>query len=984
MKLRTVSRWFFVLVVAALVANFAFLLLIRTAYLSAEQAAQRRADTLRLVAELQNEAVMLRRLVSAYTSSGAPRYLLYYYDMLAIREGRKAPPQGADPVLYWNEVIAGQRAHDLPPGAPGLSLQSRMADLDFSGAEREAVANVLRATEQLKKTEQVAFAATQGLYDPRRKTYVSDGQPDLSYAMQLVHSGAYEAQAADLARALSALSHIADARTAAERSQASAQLERYIIVTIGLDLALLPGLLMALYIVRTRVLSPIDRLGHVARRLARGDYATRSGGRHKWVDELDTLGVTLNVMAHAVQDDVNQRARAQQELREARDEAEAATRAKSMFLANMSHEIRTPMNAIVGMTHLALQTPLTEQQRDYLAKVQSASAMLLGVINDILDFSKIEAGKLTLESAPMRIDGVVNDAMMMVRQRAQDKGIALRCEFVTPDLLGERGLVHGDALRLGQVLANLLSNAVKFTEHGHVTLRVNLTGWQPSAATLRLEIEDTGIGMSEEQLQKLFSEFTQADGSTTRRYGGTGLGLSITRRLVTLMGGEIAVHSAPGRGSTFAIEMPVVPARILGPMPGSLASRSAAQDERLRLDGLRVLLVEDNVLNQQLASELLSRRGAQVTLAHHGQEALDKLRQPGAHHDVVLMDLQMPVMDGYQATQAIRHDPALQGIPVLAMTAHAMVEERERCLALGMQGHLSKPLDPPTLYAALRPHVPVPVPAADQPSASAKPDAQRPSGAAQALQEAHGHDAPVGLQPPGWAPGRAPGSAAEGPSGVPSPSPAPPEWPEVAGLDRRSTEAYFAGDAGLYRQTLIAFVDHLQTVLPRLPEALQATDRDVLGREGHTLKGLAHTVGHGTLAERARHLERISLTGEQAELERAVALLVDVALPLADALQRALPRTQLAPSSDLTPTRPDAQQVQHLIRLAAESDGQALSLWQRHRHAFAAWLQPSTFAQLDDALARCDFDAAARHLQESELGAHTAHRAKAQPETQAT
>ena len=934
MKLRTVSRWFFVLVVAALLANFAFLLLIRTAYLSAEQAAQRRSDTLRLVSELQNEAVMLRRLVSAYTSSGAPRYLLYYYDMLAIREGRKSPPPGADPVLYWNEVIAGLRVHALPPGAPKLSLQARMKELDFRGEERDAVAVVLQATEQLKKTEQVAFATTQGLYDPKRKAYVSDGQPDLAYATQLVHSAAYEAQSAQLARALSTLSRITDARTAAERSHASEQLDRYIVITIGLDLAALPGLLLALYIVRTRVLSPIDRLGHVARRLARGDYATRSGGRHKWVEELDTLGVTLNVMAHAVQDDVNQRARAQQELREARDQAEAATRAKSMFLANMSHEIRTPMNAIVGMTHLALQTPLTEQQRDYLGKVQSASAMLLGVINDILDFSKIEAGKLTLESAPMRIDSVVNDAMMMVRQRAQDKGIALRCEFVSPELLGERGLIHGDALRLGQVLANLLSNAVKFTEHGHVTLRVRLSDWAPTEATLHVEVEDTGIGMNEDQLQNLFSEFTQADGSTTRRYGGTGLGLSITRRLVALMGGDIAVHSEPAQGSTFRIQMPVVPARILGALPGASAAHAAVQDERLRLDGLRVLLVEDNALNQQLASELLTRRGAQVTVAQHGQEALDLLRQPGAHHDIVLMDLQMPVMDGYQATQIIRQDPALRDTPVLAMTAHAMVEERERCLALGMQGHLSKPLDPLTLYATLSPYVP----------AAAREEAAAVA-AASAAEPARG--------------GALPGGARQGGTR----HAAAPDWPEVHGLDRPTTEAYFAGDASLYRQTLHAFVGHVRELLPRLPQALQKLDRVTLVREGHTLKGLARTVGHGTLAERAQALERLGDGGSQAEVERAVALLVDAVVPLVDALELVLaPAASAHPV--LVPAAPDAALVHSLTRLMADSDGEALSLWQRHRIAFAGWLPPSTFARLDDALARCDFDAATRHLQE--------------------
>ena len=925
MKLRSVSRWFFVLVVAALAANFVFLLLIRTAYLSAEQAGQRRAETLRLVSDLQNESLLLRRLVSAYTGTAAPRYLLYYYDLLAIREGRKPQPESVDALLYWNEVIAGLRPHALPDGVAGQSLRARMAALDFSRAEIEAAEAVLAATEGLKKTEQVAFAATQGLYDRRTQAYVSEGDPDLAYASQLVHSPAYETQSAEQARALSRLSHLIDQRTAEHLKRSEAELQRYIGLALAVDLFLLPGLLAGMHVVRTRVLRPIDRLGHVARRLARGDYATRAGGRDQWAEELDTLGVTLNVMAHAVQDDVNQRARAQLELQEARDQAEAATRAKSMFLANMSHEIRTPMNAIVGMTHLALQTPLTTQQRDYLGKVQSASAMLLGVINDILDFSKIEAGKLKLELAPMRIDDVVNDAMMMVRQPAQDKGIELRCEFASPEILGDHGLIHGDDLRLGQVLTNLLSNAVKFTEHGHVTLRVRFLAWQADAATLQIEVEDTGIGMSAEQMSQLFSEFTQADGSTTRRYGGTGLGLSITRRLIHLMAGDIEVDSKPGRGSCFRITLPVEPARLLGGTLHRDRHRVTSLDERQRLDGLRVLLVEDNALNQQLASELLSRQGAVVSVAPHGQAALELLRKPGATFDVVLMDLQMPVMDGYQATRLMREDPVLRTVPVLAMTAHAMVEERERCLELGMQNHLSKPLDPATLYAALRPFCPASVPAAN----------------------------PVPPDEPG---------------------PEIVDWPRVPGLDLRQVQAYFAGDASLYAQTVLAFGEHAQSVLALLPDALTRHAWPEIHREAHTLKGLGRTLGHAALSEQARALEVVAAQAQppaspdNAAIQNAALALLDTLRTLLADIHQLGPHLRacvqggaapLAASSGL-----DAGMMTRLSQLVAESDGQALSLWQRHRTAFAGGLPPSVFARLDDALARCDFDAASGLLGE--------------------
>ncbi len=938
MKLRTVSRWFFVLVVAALVANFVFLLLIRTAYLSAEQAGQRRAETLRLVSDLQNESLLLRRLVSAYTGTAAPRYLLYYYDLLAIREGSKPQPEpqndSGDALLYWNEVIAGLRPHVLPEGVPGQSLRARMEALDFSRDELSAADGVLAATEQLMKTEQVAFAAAQGLYDRRTRAYVSEGVPDLAYASQLVHSPAYEIQSAELARALSKLSHITDQRTAEHLQRSEADLQRYIVLALAVDLALLPGLLAGMHVVRARVLRPIDRLSQVARRLARGDYASRAGGRDKWAEELDALGVTLNVMAHAVQDDVSQRARAQLELQEARDQAEAATRAKSMFLANMSHEIRTPMNAIVGMTHLALQTPLTAQQRDYLGKVQSASAMLLGVINDILDFSKIEAGKLKLELAPMRIDAVVNDAMMMVRQPAQNKGIELRCEFASPEILGEQGLIHGDDLRLGQVLTNLLSNAVKFTERGHVTLRVRFLAWQADAASLCIEVEDTGIGMSDEQMSQLFSEFTQADGSTTRRYGGTGLGLSITRRLIHMMGGDIEVESQAGRGSCFRLTLPVEPARLLGGALVGDLRRAPARDERLRLDGLRVLLVEDNALNQQLASELLHRQGAEVMVAEHGQAALDRLRAPGAAFDVVLMDLQMPVMDGYQATRLMREDPALRTLPVLAMTAHAMLEERERCLELGMQNHLSKPLDPATLYAALHPFCP----ARDEPLPNAHP---------------------------------------------PSPSETQPGlagWPPVPGLDPQAALGHFAGDISLYAQTVLAFARHTRSMLALLPDALARQAWSDIRREAHTLKGLGRTLGHVTLSEQAQALETAASRVEgaapsQPMASQAITLNIEQAAhPMLETLRTLLADIQ-ALDADLhacvqggaakaAQQGLDAGMMTTLTQLVADSDGQALSLWRRHRSAFASSMPPTVFARIDDALARCDFDAASGLLGE--------------------
>jgi CheY-like chemotaxis protein len=405
-------------------------------------------------------------------------------------------------------------------------------------------------------------------------------------------------------------------------------------------------------------------------------------------------------------------------LAQTRDQALEATRLKSEFLANMSHEIRTPLNAIIGMTSLMFDSSLNAEQQDYMQTIYSSGELLLALISDILDFSKIEAGKLELEERPFYLRSCLEEAICIVSNQASAKGLAM--SYVIDQQVPS--YIIGDIGRLRQVLVNLLSNALKFTNDGEVLLTVT-NGQQrqgmPNSQMIQFSVKDTGIGVSPEQVDRLFKSFSQVDASTTRKYGGTGLGLAISKQLVEMMGGKIWVESEFGQGSTFFFTITAEAAR--GGQERSLANNATCVQTAMlapptavspplntslgQTHPLRILIVEDNRVNQKVALRILARLGYEADIANNGQEALDALRE--RPYDVIFMDVQMPVMDGVTATQEIRQQwPPNKQPSIVAMTAHALTGDREKYLQLGMDEYISKPIRVQALQTLLAEIVP--------------------------------------------------------------------------------------------------------------------------------------------------------------------------------------------------------------------------------------------------------------------------------------
>jgi signal transduction histidine kinase/CheY-like chemotaxis protein/HPt (histidine-containing phosphotransfer) domain-containing protein len=421
-------------------------------------------------------------------------------------------------------------------------------------------------------------------------------------------------------------------------------------------------------------------------------------------DEIEYLGESFNRMIEALaasqqeiclhQELLEERIRHRtEELERAMHSALNASQAKSEFLANMSHELRTPMNGLLGMLDLALDGGVNAEQKDQLETAQRCAYSLLALLNDILDLSKIEAGKMLLEKIPFQARAVVEDCVKSQAAKAGQKKIDLRLETGPEPQVG----LLGDPLRVRQIATNLLSNAIKFTDRGSVVVKLDFSPSVDGHVNISIQVSDTGPGIAPDKLPTIFEKFTQADGSITRKYGGTGLGLAITKRLVEMQGGDVRVDSEVGKGSTFRVTLPCEVAPVAAK---AISQRTEPLDQLLPSPAVaRLLVVEDNLVNQKVVLAILRKKGYRIDVANDGREALARLNSTA--YDLVLMDVQMPILDGLEATRLIRREARWDYLPIIAMTAHAMNGDRERCLQAGMNAYISKPVQPAHLIATI-------------------------------------------------------------------------------------------------------------------------------------------------------------------------------------------------------------------------------------------------------------------------------------------
>lgn len=617
-----------------------------------------------------------------------------------------------------------------------------------------------------------------------------------------------------------------------------------------------------------------------------------------WGDEGRKLLGILGISRDITERDIVEKA-----VRHAKDLAEETTKMKSDFLANMSHEIRTPMNAIIGMSHLVLKTDLTLKQRDYLNKIQISGDHLLRIINDILDFSKIEAGKLTIEQTDFEFENVLANLTSLISDKVNDKGLNLVID-IDPQV---PKYLKGDPLRLGQILINYINNAVKFTEFGDIFIAVKVLEETESAVCLRFSVRDTGIGLSQEEQIKLFQPFQQADNSISRKYGGTGLGLAISKQLATLMGGGVGVESEIGQGSTFWFTTK------LGKSNGNTGYYEDPNlaEALTRIKGASILIVEDNEFNQEVIMGLLAERGFEISMANNGKDAIAMVTQ--GNYDMVLMDMHMPVMDGVTATIKIRKDERFKSLPIISMTANAMVQDQAKCVAAGMNDHVVKPIYPDDLFRILLKWI--------------KPthDAELPAN--QIISEQSD------------------------------------DLPHIDGLNTKSVLMRLAGRKSLYLNMLHNYAPNQETMPAELRAALKANNRKMAERLAHTMQGVNGNIGATRLQSMASELEKmIKMGASYATVDIQITAFEKAQIALINALKLAFP----SKPQEIVPVTFDTSNVseilEQLCELLLHDDYEAGDMVAENREVLCVTLGADVFTKVESAIKQFDFETALQWL----------------------
>lgn len=602
-----------------------------------------------------------------------------------------------------------------------------------------------------------------------------------------------------------------------------------------------------------------------------------------------------------------------EELRITARKAEAATKAKSQFLANMSHEIRTPINAIIGMSYLAQQGELTQKQREQIGYIHSAGESLLGIINDILDFSKVEAGKIILEQVPFVLNNILHELIQLLRPKIEEK--RLKFLFDNGDeLLGpDAPMLVGDALRIRQVLTNIISNAIKFTETGFIRIGV-ASNRKENVVWVLFTVCDSGVGMNSDQIDRIFEQFSQADASITRQYGGTGLGMAIASRLVDLMGGRIDVESEPGKGTCFTVEIPFSIAMV-NQMP--LRDRRKPQNNYAGLRGVKVLLVEDNLINRILTVELLGMQGVRVDAAENGQLALDMLlSQPPDTYQAILLDLQMPVLDGFETAARIRSDTRFDALPIIAQSAHVMHFEKKRCRELGMNDCLNKPMDPAKLWYTLLRFVNKDI-----------------HGAPDVEQSAHG--------------ARQPGEAAIVSN----------EGFSILGIDYREGLQRCGGDEALYHKLIKATVEGCDTGLEQLKDAARLKSYEDGRLQAQNLRDMFDAIGAGEMSKAMAVIVELfhAHAHPLAQIEALEKNYQDLRGTLNRYLNERFTTKKVYAESAREQDRCDEAWMDNLTELISSCDFQAVEMWEEGRGAMQSLLAEQEIERLDRALQQFDF-----------------------------